>query len=109
MDEDLLFLKKLGLAVAVQFIWIVPLIAYRWFRGRPLTSQESPPDFRKLKTRAMFVIGIGVMGGFGISGMFTPPFRPILPSLLCAFFAAISLLMFILVDHGFINYDDHEQ
>jgi len=102
-------LKKLGMAVAVQFVWIIPLVAYRWYRGRPLTSQEPPPDFRTLKTRALFVIGIGLMGGFGISGLLTPPFRPMIPSLLCAFFAALSLLVFILVDHGFINYDDQNQ
>ena len=106
MDEDVLFLKKIGLAVAIQFVSIVPLVIYRWFRGRPLTAQDPPPDFRKFKTRALFVVGIGLMGGLGMSGLLTPPFRPILPSLFCTFFAALSLWLFILVDRGYIDYDD---
>ena len=106
MDEELLFLKKIGLAVAVQFVWIVPVVVYRWFHGGPLTAQDPPPDFRKFKIRVLFVVGIGLGGGLGISGFLTPPFRPILPSLFCTLFAALSLWVFILADRGYINYDD---
>ena len=106
MDKDLLFLQQIGLTVVFNLTWIVPLVAYRWFRGRPITAQGPPPDFRQFKLRALFVLGIGLSGGFGVAGILTPPFRPILPSIFCIAIAALSLTLFIVADRGCFNYDD---
>ena len=107
MLDDLLFLKKMGLAVAVQFAWIVPLTLYRYFRGRPLTAQGPPPNFREFRIRAVFVVGIGLSGGLGIAGLLTPPFRPILPTLFCLVIAALCLGVFILADR-LLSIDDNK-
>ena len=100
MEEDLRFLKTIGLAVASQFIWIIPLVVYRWINGRSLTAQGPPPDFSSFRIRAMLVLGVGMTGGLGISGLLAPPFRPILPTLSCLLLASLFLWAFIYADRG---------
>ena len=100
MEDELLFLKQIGLTIAFNLVWIIPLVVYRWFRGRPLTAQGPPPDFRTFKIRALFVTGIGLSGGFGIAGLLTPPFRPILPSIFCIAFATLTMWVFVMADRN---------
>ena len=98
MDSDLDFLRVLGLTVAIQLVWIVPLVIYRWSKGRPLTAQGPPPSFRDRKTRVQFVLAIGIAGGLSIAGLVTPPVRPILPSAFLAAVAGLSLWFFVYED-----------
>ena len=66
---DAKLIKTLGIVLAINAAWIIPLVSYRWLQGLPLTAQGPTEDPTTTRFRLKSLFAIGLMGGLSVAAL----------------------------------------